>query len=75
MVGKKSSEVLASSKIGECKGLRMNPNSTLGNLKMVVISDFQQVGSEIEGPQRGRSMWTDKHGSDSHVIVINRHGT
>lgn len=42
---------------------------------MVVISDFQQVGSEIEGPQRGRSMWTDKHGSDSHVIVINRHGT
>lgn len=36
-----------------------------------VISDFQQVGNEIEeGLQRGRSIWTDKHGSDSHMSLL-----
>lgn len=36
-----------------------------------VISDFQQVGNEIEeGSQSGRSIWTDKHGSDSHMSLL-----
>lgn len=36
-----------------------------------VISDFQQVGSEIEErPQRGRNIWTDRHESDSHMSLL-----